>query len=208
MFVKYFWSNYPCFFQFGWFAHPVILGDYPEVMKSRIANRSTAEGFALSRLPKFSEQEVSYIKGTYDYLGINTYTTSMVEAIPDPPPVVGKPSRYGDIGVHEYFLDSWKSTSLFWLKVWLMNLHCTLYYFISFDLDNRHSDKGFFYDHSIRQIYFNNTTLLTRILVLFQLLMVKSNRISCYIQCFGKINRDLVLQEYNDLNQWSPNILA
>lgn len=75
------------------------------------------EGFNTSRLPEFTEKEILYINGTYDYLGINTYTTSMVEAIPDPPPVVGKPTRYGDIGVHDFFLDSWKTTSEFWLRV-------------------------------------------------------------------------------------------
>lgn len=118
-------TNNVIFLQFGWFAHPIFLGDYPEIMKVRIANRSIAEGFGKSRLPEFTKQEVAYIKGTHDYVGINTYTTSMAEAIPDPATVAGKPTRYGDIGIHEYFLDSWKETSLFWLRVGI-ELNCIL----------------------------------------------------------------------------------
>lgn len=86
-------------------------------MKLRIANRSKAEGYRKSRLPEFTDKEVSYIKGTNDYLAINTYSTSMVKAIPEPAITVGKPYRYGDIGVNDYFLDSWKKSTLDWLRV-------------------------------------------------------------------------------------------
>lgn len=86
-------------------------------MKTRIANRSKAEGYEKSRLPEFTKQEIASIKGTYDYVGINTYTTSMVKAIPEPGTEKGKPSHWGDIGVNEYFLDTWKNTSLNWLRV-------------------------------------------------------------------------------------------
>lgn len=100
-------------------------GDYPEIMKSRIANRSKAEGFEKSRLPEFTEKEISYIKGTHDFIGINTYTTSMAKAMPEPEINPGKPSHYGDMGVNTYFLDSWRNSTLDWLKVRILDLNCS-----------------------------------------------------------------------------------
>ena len=48
-------------------------------MIDRIADRSQKEGFSKSRLPEFSAEEIEYIRGTFDFLCLNTYTTSMVK---------------------------------------------------------------------------------------------------------------------------------
>ncbi|CAN1314013.1 Beta-glucosidase 40 [Linum perenne] len=52
-------------FQLGWFMDPLVLGDYPESMRSRVG----------ARLPKFSDSEVKMVKGSLDFVGINHYTT-------------------------------------------------------------------------------------------------------------------------------------
>ncbi|KAG6708643.1 hypothetical protein I3842_06G091600 [Carya illinoinensis] len=52
-------------FQLGWFLEPLIFGDYPSSMRSRVG----------SRLPAFSKSEAALIKGSLDFVGINYYTT-------------------------------------------------------------------------------------------------------------------------------------
>lgn len=41
-------------------------------MIDRIADRSRLEGFARSRLPEFTEEEINYINGTHDFFALNT----------------------------------------------------------------------------------------------------------------------------------------
>ncbi len=51
-------------FDFGWYGHPIFKdGDYPQVMKDMIGNKSLAQGFNESRLPVFDQQWKDYIKG-------------------------------------------------------------------------------------------------------------------------------------------------
>ncbi|XP_062245759.1 lactase-like b isoform X2 [Platichthys flesus] len=65
-------------FYLGWFATPVFHGDYPQVMKDFIGRKSSQQGLGTSRLPTFSPQEKSYIKGTCDFLGIGHFTTRYI----------------------------------------------------------------------------------------------------------------------------------
>ncbi|XP_039610997.1 lactase-phlorizin hydrolase [Polypterus senegalus] len=105
------------FIQFfiGWFADPVFKnGDYNEVMKTMIRERSLAQGLAKSRLPEFTEEEKRRIKGTFDYFGFNHYTT-----------VLAYNFKYATI-IQSYDADraaksetdrSWLGSGSFWLKV-------------------------------------------------------------------------------------------
>ncbi|KAM3324184.1 beta-glucosidase 40 [Capsicum chacoense] len=52
-------------FNLDWFLEPVMLGRYPSSMVDRVG----------SRLPKFSPAESALVKGSYDFIGINHYTT-------------------------------------------------------------------------------------------------------------------------------------
>lgn len=57
-------SNRAMQFELGWFAHPILVnGDYPQVMKDQIGNKSRAQGFTKSRLPEFTDTEKRDIKG-------------------------------------------------------------------------------------------------------------------------------------------------
>ncbi|XP_075334602.1 lactase/phlorizin hydrolase-like [Odontesthes bonariensis] len=57
----------------GWFAHPIFNGDYNEMFKRIIRERSLAAGLPKSRLPEFTPEEIKRINGTYDYFGLNHY---------------------------------------------------------------------------------------------------------------------------------------
>ncbi|XP_060578197.1 lactase/phlorizin hydrolase-like [Ruditapes philippinarum] len=74
-------SNRDINFNLGWFAHAIYVnGDYPEVMKKNVHEKSMKQGFKKSRLPEFTFQEKIFINGTYDFLGLNFYTSGMVTA--------------------------------------------------------------------------------------------------------------------------------
>ncbi|XP_056245570.1 lactase/phlorizin hydrolase-like [Seriola aureovittata] len=65
-------------FQLGWFAHPIFKnGDYPDAMKWQVGNKSELQGLSESRLPSFTEEEKSFIRGTADMFCVNHYTTKI-----------------------------------------------------------------------------------------------------------------------------------
>uniref|UniRef100_A0A8B9SEC9 Beta-glucosidase n=1 Tax=Apteryx owenii TaxID=8824 RepID=A0A8B9SEC9_APTOW len=99
----------------GWFAHPIFKnGDYHEVMKTRIRERSLAQGLTKSRLPEFTESEKQRIKGTYDFFGLNHYTTVLVYNLNYPAAVASYDS---DRGVASVTDRSWLGSGSFWLNV-------------------------------------------------------------------------------------------
>ena len=52
-------------FALGWFAHPVFVnGDYPDVMKYNVAEKSNLQGYNVSRLPSFTPAEQQRNFGT------------------------------------------------------------------------------------------------------------------------------------------------
>ncbi|KAK3204356.1 hypothetical protein Dsin_018402 [Dipteronia sinensis] len=56
-------------FLFGWFADPVTYGNYPKIMRSLVGDR----------LPKFTKAQSEMLKGSFDFLGINYYTTNYAQ---------------------------------------------------------------------------------------------------------------------------------
>ncbi|NWI84755.1 LPH hydrolase, partial [Pitta sordida] len=102
-------------FYLGWFAHPIFKnGDYSEVMKTRILERSLAQGLTQSRLPEFTDEEKQRIKGTYDYFGLNYYTTALTYDLSFPKSVQSYDSDRGVAAVADR---SWLDSGSTWLKV-------------------------------------------------------------------------------------------
>ncbi|KAK6190480.1 hypothetical protein SNE40_002342 [Patella caerulea] len=73
-------SNRAMVFRLGWFANPIVYGDYPKIMKDKLAERSKIQGHAGSRLPTFTAAEIAENKGALDFLGINHYSTNFVQS--------------------------------------------------------------------------------------------------------------------------------
>ncbi|PNF16839.1 Myrosinase 1 [Cryptotermes secundus] len=102
-------------FEMGLYGNPIFSeeGDYPEIVKTRVDNISEAQGFRRSRLPKFTQDEIEYIRGTADFFGLNHYTTQLGT----PSTVIdSQPSYRNDIGIHTEYDESWPESASSWLR--------------------------------------------------------------------------------------------
>jgi len=54
--------------QLSWYADPIFKGDYPASMRTLVGNR----------LPLFTPEQQRLVKGSWDYFGLNHYTTNYV----------------------------------------------------------------------------------------------------------------------------------
>ncbi|CAO2636702.1 Lactase/phlorizin hydrolase [Lemmus lemmus] len=102
-------------FSLGWFAHPIFRnGDYPDVMKWNVGNRSELQHLAGSRLPSFTEEEKAYIRGTADVFCLNTYSSEFVQ---HSTPRLNPPSYEDDRELTVSSNSSWPDSGSFWLKM-------------------------------------------------------------------------------------------
>lgn len=74
-------------FELGKFANAIFSkdGGYPQFMIDEIGNKSEAEGRPWSRMPKMTEDEKKYIKGTADFFALNYYSSRLVKPKPNDP---------------------------------------------------------------------------------------------------------------------------
>uniref|UniRef100_J3LYU7 4-hydroxy-7-methoxy-3-oxo-3,4-dihydro-2H-1,4-benzoxazin-2-yl glucosidebeta-D-glucosidase n=1 Tax=Oryza brachyantha TaxID=4533 RepID=J3LYU7_ORYBR len=68
-------------FVLGWLMDPLIRGDYPLNMRNLVGNR----------LPEFTKEQSEMVKGAFDFIGLNYYSSSYAE---DVPPSYGLNSSY------------------------------------------------------------------------------------------------------------------
>ncbi|XP_053605734.1 myrosinase 1-like [Plodia interpunctella] len=96
-------------FTWGVYVHPIFgSGDYPPIVKERIARKSAQQGFSRSRLLELSPEEVEYIRGTSDLFALNHYTTRLTYRNESVPGSFEIPSFEDDMEVIRYFLDEWQ----------------------------------------------------------------------------------------------------
>lgn len=74
------------------------------------------QGYSKSRLPEFSNEEIEYIKGTYDFFGINHYTTYYAKKSNNKN-TFKQPSFEHDRGIEVFQDPSWPESQSSWLKV-------------------------------------------------------------------------------------------
>ncbi|KAG6464699.1 hypothetical protein O3G_MSEX014674 [Manduca sexta] len=94
-------------FEVGLYSHPIFTdkGGFPPRVIKRIAERSAEQGFAKSRLPELSDEEIKYIKGTSDFYGFNHYSTKFITTEGYQPGKYPIPSYEDDIGAVGTYLD-------------------------------------------------------------------------------------------------------
>nr|BAM29304.1 acyl-glucose-dependent anthocyanin 7-O-glucosyltransferase [Agapanthus africanus] len=56
-------------FMIGWIINPVVFGDYPKILKKN----------AGQRLPSFTKSQSEQVKGSFDFIGINHYSSAYVK---------------------------------------------------------------------------------------------------------------------------------
>lgn len=97
-------------FFLAWFADPIYLGHYPQVMVDRLGDR----------LPTFTAEEIALIKGSSDFFGLNHYTTMLAS---DARGELLEGGVYGNGGLSEdqdvnlHVDPSWEKTTMGWAIV-------------------------------------------------------------------------------------------
>jgi len=95
-------------FQMGWFADPLVFGKYPDIMIEYVGDR----------LPAFTEDQSELIKGSFDFLGLNHYTSHYVQHTGIPGFNYGNDSRLiqNSTDVHGHLIGPVAESS--WLNVY------------------------------------------------------------------------------------------
>ncbi|XP_037028879.1 myrosinase 1-like [Bradysia coprophila] len=138
-------------FWLGWFAHPIFssTGGYPPVMTNVVNNNSIAESRTWSRLPEFTADEIVYVKGTSDFLGLNYYTSHYATPATDASTRWPNPSYYKDVNSILSQNQTWPVAKSSWLRSapdglrallnWIKNQYSNPEVFIT---ENGWSDSG------------------------------------------------------------------
>ncbi|GBP16880.1 Myrosinase 1 [Eumeta japonica] len=103
-------------FTFGLYTNPIFSkeGDFPAVVKSIVAKKSKEQGYTKSRLPSLTSEEIKYLRGSADFLGINHYTTVLVKDAKQS--THEAPSCFDDANVESSYGEHWEKSKSEWLR--------------------------------------------------------------------------------------------
>ncbi|CAB3254578.1 unnamed protein product [Arctia plantaginis] len=104
----------------GRYDHPIFSkeGGWPKKLEKLMLENGKNEGYPYPRLPPLSLEEIELVKGTYDFYGLNHYTTRLIRKVepgykPGPYPLM----TLDEINVEMIGHPDWKSTELNWFSV-------------------------------------------------------------------------------------------
>ncbi|XP_068624870.1 myrosinase 1-like [Battus philenor] len=105
----------------GIYSHPIYSkeGGWPTQIEKIIAENSRRQGYPRSRLPAFTKEEIEYIKGTYDFYGLNYYTSRVIRKARKGEVLDAWPVGSGIVEL-DAFMDidpSWKKSDLVWFAI-------------------------------------------------------------------------------------------
>jgi len=95
-------------FRYGWWANPLVKGEYPPIMRQLLDEKSEAEGRNSSRLPTFDKEWTEIINGTLDFLGFNHYGSHYVL------PNLGGSGLEGDANTRTEGNANWNHSGIGW----------------------------------------------------------------------------------------------
>ncbi|KAI5634547.1 glycosyl hydrolase family 1 domain-containing protein [Phthorimaea operculella] len=100
-------------FEWGLYANPIFSekGDYPEVMKQKVAAKSIEQGYPRTRLPELTPEEISFVHGSSDFMGINHYTTYLTYRNESVYGANQIPSMEDDMDILTYSPDEWEGSA-------------------------------------------------------------------------------------------------
>lgn len=102
------------------YAEPIFseAGGFPKELSERVAEKSKQQGYSASRMPEFTEEEKALVKGTFDFFGVNHYTSFLVTANDEYKKGNNAvPSLLDDIDVGEHVPEEWPKSASVWLTV-------------------------------------------------------------------------------------------
>ncbi|XP_044742210.1 myrosinase 1-like isoform X2 [Chrysoperla carnea] len=116
-------------FEFGIYANPIFSkeGDFPTIVKDRVANMSKAQGFEESRLPALTKDEINLIRSSADFLAINHYSTRLISDDSDNINI-SISSQANDVAVISSVDPSWPTSEMEWLFYVPWGFHKNLMY--------------------------------------------------------------------------------
>nr|XP_023026914.1 myrosinase 1-like isoform X1 [Leptinotarsa decemlineata]XP_023026915.1 myrosinase 1-like isoform X2 [Leptinotarsa decemlineata]XP_023026916.1 myrosinase 1-like isoform X3 [Leptinotarsa decemlineata] len=91
-------------FDFGLYANPIFIGDWPTVVKERVQYRSKNKK-ERTRLPAFTDEEIKEIKGTADFMAVKFFTTRLISDDKEAP--YDETSFENDLRVKETLDPNW-----------------------------------------------------------------------------------------------------
>lgn len=107
-------------FQWGLYAEPIFSkeGGFPKEFSQIVAKKSLEQGYPRSRMPEFLNEEKEFVRGSYDFFGLNHYTGNLISAAlyKTEYPV---PSLYADVDVGYFAPPEWQRSASKWLVVGL-----------------------------------------------------------------------------------------
>ncbi|XP_063369930.1 myrosinase 1-like [Cydia amplana] len=107
-------------YAFGRYTHPIFsgAGGWPRALEAYMARKSETERHPRSRLPALTPEEIQLIKGSFDFFGLNHYTSRTVRALRPGE----RPGRYmfeslEEVGAVLGSREHWAGDGSDWLKV-------------------------------------------------------------------------------------------
>ncbi|KAL4705020.1 hypothetical protein ACJJTC_009808 [Scirpophaga incertulas] len=104
--------------EWGLYAEPIFSseGDFPKELSRKIALKSAEQGYSRSRLPSLTDDEKDFVKGSFDFFGVNHYTSLLVSASEYKQEFI-VPSMLDDVGAFTYVPEEWPKAASYWLRL-------------------------------------------------------------------------------------------